>query len=234
MQPSSPLRSRGGQSPPDFSFFPTNPPPRPSQPAHRENVPILLCQGNQPSPFASLLSLIFFEKDDQLPQLRGFIRGTPERSWTPNIISCLASRTSSLARAVGETPVLTLKYQKTGPVYWQSGQISYISILHHGIANRNSRATMATCHTRTQQPTSNSAPLPSPSSQPAQWLYPQAQARNPPPTSQPQATSQQTQGHIQGVNNDTSISKQDFCLIAEAAKRAQMAVLMRDLGEVTL
>ncbi|KAL9011901.1 MAG: hypothetical protein Q9173_003300 [Seirophora scorigena] len=98
-----------------------------------------------------------------------------------------------------------------------------------------SPSTMPTYHTRTQPTaTSNSAPLPSPSSQPSQWLYPQAQARNPPPTSQPQSTSQQPQGHTQGVNDDTSISKQDFCLIAEAAKRAQMAVLMRDLGEVTL
>ncbi|KAL8649491.1 MAG: hypothetical protein Q9210_004360 [Variospora velana] len=59
-----------GQSPPPIHTTE-------AQPAHQRNVPILLCQGNPPSRFASLLSRILFEKDDQLPQLRGFIRGKP-------------------------------------------------------------------------------------------------------------------------------------------------------------
>ncbi|KAI4104780.1 MAG: hypothetical protein L6R37_003053 [Teloschistes peruensis] len=82
---------------------------------------------------------------------------------------------------------------------------------------------------------SASAPLPSPSaSQPAQYFIQQAQARNPPPpNSQPPPSLQQTQGSRSGVT-DTAAAKQDFCVIAEAAKRAQMAVLTRDLGEVTL
>ncbi|KAI4221945.1 MAG: hypothetical protein L6R36_006524 [Xanthoria steineri] len=96
---------------------------------------------------------------------------------------------------------------------------------------------MPPCHSRSQSSAaSSSAPLPSPSAnQPAQYFLQQAQSRNPPPpTSQAQpSSSQQAPGHVQGAQ-DSSIAKQDFCLIAEAAKRAQMAVLMRDLGEVSL
>ncbi|CAO1597761.1 hypothetical protein XANCAGTX0491_001558 [Xanthoria calcicola] len=96
---------------------------------------------------------------------------------------------------------------------------------------------MPPCHSRSQSSAaSSSAPLPSPSAnQPAQYFLQQAQSRNPPPpTSQAQpSSSQQAPGHVHGAQ-DSSIAKQDFCLIAEAAKRAQMAVLMRDLGEVSL
>ncbi|KAL8898898.1 MAG: hypothetical protein Q9192_001845 [Flavoplaca navasiana] len=97
--------------------------------------------------------------------------------------------------------------------------------------------TMPSCQTRSQASAMpNSAPLPSPpTNQPSQYFLQQAQSRNPlAPTSQPQpSSSQQKHGPAQGVQ-DSSMANEDFCLIAEAAKRAQVAVVMRDLGEVTL
>jgi hypothetical protein len=96
----------------------------------------------------------------------------------------------------------------------------------------------------------SSAPLPSPSStQPSNSyftahrhrsssLLPQSHTQG--PTSQPQpqqlfAQSQQTtQGQQYGHPPYPTGNEKGFCLVAEAAKRAQMAVLMRDMGEVAL
>ncbi|KAM0805667.1 hypothetical protein BDR22DRAFT_297086 [Usnea florida] len=99
----------------------------------------------------------------------------------------------------------------------------------------------------------SSAPSTSPSAnQPSQYFPPYPQHRHQTsaslPQSQPatsqsqpqsqlqsQQQSQQQSGQAQQCGNDPSQSKsKDFCVIAEAAKRAQMACLMRDMGEVAL
>ncbi|KAL2038163.1 hypothetical protein N7G274_009111 [Stereocaulon virgatum] len=99
---------------------------------------------------------------------------------------------------------------------------------------------------------SSSAPLPSPSSsQPAQYFpsqpnlhrhrtsisVPQSQA----PTSQPQSQSQEQLQQSQqqatqqyGHEPYGGANQTGFCLIAEAAKRAQMEVTMRDMGDLSL
>lgn len=97
---------------------------------------------------------------------------------------------------------------------------------------------------------STSAPLPSPSAnekqsgqyfpsqqrQRASSSIPQTQAQA--PTSQPQQQPQkfQLQQNPQQYAQDPYATgkEKDFCMVAEAAKRAQMAVLMRDMGEVGL
>jgi len=96
---------------------------------------------------------------------------------------------------------------------------------------------------------STSAPLPSPSASqtPASQYFPQQRHRSSTtisqthaqaPTSQPQSQQQihQTQQGPQQYGHDPYAAgkEKNFCLIAEAAKRAQMAVLMRDMGEVAL
>jgi len=95
----------------------------------------------------------------------------------------------------------------------------------------------------------SSAPLPSPSSsQPSNNYFsthrhrsstsiPQTHTQGPtrePQSQQPFAPSQQAQGQQYGHVPYATGKEEDFCLIAEAAKRAQMAVLMRDMGEVAL
>ncbi|MCJ1272306.1 hypothetical protein MMC21_000092 [Puttea exsequens] len=104
---------------------------------------------------------------------------------------------------------------------------------------------------------STSAPLPSPStSQPSQNYFPShylsqhrrrsstsiPQTSKQAPTSQPQTQGQQQFAQQQqqqalqrcGQGPLSNGKEKDFCLVAEAAKRAQMAVLMRDMGEVAL
>ncbi|KAE8145176.1 hypothetical protein BDV25DRAFT_165228 [Aspergillus avenaceus] len=51
-----------------------------------------------------------------------------------------------------------------------------------------------------------------------------------------QNTSQPSQGQISGSGGPTATAPflRDFSLVAEAAKRAQMSVVMRDLEAVTL
>jgi len=81
-----------------------------------------------------------------------------------------------------------------------------------------------------------SAPQPSPSSQPLQYFPSQPQNRHRTSLTQ----SKESQAPIPrsqpdpGAGTSTKQETKDFCLIAEAAKRAQMACLMRDLGEVAL
>lgn len=92
---------------------------------------------------------------------------------------------------------------------------------------------------------STSAPLPSPSTQQPASYFGSISAR--PPTSQPTHVqlqrippSQQTTSAFIGQRGDgsgmpeTAPFLQDFSLIAEAAKRAQMACLSRDLDEIGL
>jgi hypothetical protein len=95
------------------------------------------------------------------------------------------------------------------------------------------------------------APLPSPSANDLEPVYPRSQSAMPnvsnphfqpsQPQAQPTFSSQQTHpyGHQpqQGVTNNptaTTTFLKDFNLVAEAAKRAQMAVVMRDLESVSL
>ena len=96
---------------------------------------------------------------------------------------------------------------------------------------------------------SSSAPLPSPSaSQPSQYFPSHSQNRRRTSTSLPQSQAptsqskpqsqqqfQQQPGQAQQYGHDPSQGKsKDFCVVAEAAKRAQVACLMRDMGEVAL
>ena len=39
---------------------------------------------------------------------------------------------------------------------------------------------------------------------------------------------------LEGGRREEALALDSFCLVAEAAKRAQMAVLMRDMGECAL
>lgn len=81
-----------------------------------------------------------------------------------------------------------------------------------------------------------SAPLPSPSSQPSQYFPLQTHNRHRTSltqTKEPQVPIPRSQPDA-GAGTSTKPEGKDFCLIAEAAKRAQMACLMRDLGEVAL
>jgi len=95
-----------------------------------------------------------------------------------------------------------------------------------------------------QQPGFASAPLPSPSaqqpagyfgafSQAAPTSHPSQQARIP-QSNQMQAGFSGQRGGSTGGSSETAPFLQDFSLVAEAAKRAQMACLARDLGDVGL
>ena len=55
-------------------------------------------------------------------------------------------------------------------------------------------------------------------------------------THQQQSTRGTSDGTRVGINDSSTSSPflRDFTLVAEAAKRAQLAVVMRDLGDVTL
>lgn len=82
---------------------------------------------------------------------------------------------------------------------------------------------------------SSSAPLPSPSAQqPASYFGSQPSHMQ----QQRMSSRQQQTSHVgqrpAGGPSETAHFLQDFNLIAEAAKRAQMACLSRDLGEVGL
>ncbi|MCJ1224550.1 hypothetical protein MMC12_001195 [Toensbergia leucococca] len=92
---------------------------------------------------------------------------------------------------------------------------------------------------------SSAAPLPSPSTnQPLQYFPPKSQHRHRTSLSHPQPPQSQQQGRIStesemargGADDSTTVTPflRDLNLVAEAAKRAQMAVLMRDMGEVAL
>ena len=95
-------------------------------------------------------------------------------------------------------------------------------------------------------PFGNSAPLPSPSAASSMQNY--FTVRPQQPQSQPQHQQQQQQQQTQrqsqqqgtsypgqrGDGRETAPFLQDFSLLAEAAKRAQMACLERDLGECGL
>lgn len=98
-------------------------------------------------------------------------------------------------------------------------------------------------HLHTQQAGFASAPLPSPSTaQPAGYFnsiahqgptsHPAQQARI--PQSQMPSNYMGQRGGGMGGAPETAPFLQDFSLVAEAAKRAQMACLARDLGEVGL
>ncbi len=95
------------------------------------------------------------------------------------------------------------------------------------------------------------APLPSPTSvrsdqyftslQPQAQQYLQAQHQQQRfPLQVPQAPripppqTQQRQDSISSASSETSLLMKDFSLVAEAAKRAQVAVMTRDLEEVQL
>jgi len=82
------------------------------------------------------------------------------------------------------------------------------------------------------------APLSSPSmNQPGQYFQHHNQASNSVPLQQQQAQQSaqaQTTTQAAGDANATSPFLRDFNLVAEAAKRAQMAVLMRDMEAVGL
>ncbi|SLM36064.1 hypothetical protein LPUS_05489 [Lasallia pustulata] len=78
---------------------------------------------------------------------------------------------------------------------------------------------------------------------PTRTSVPQAQASLPqriPPANQPPPQQQQEQTReemVRGGANDPSASTpflRDLNLVAEAAKRAQMGILMRDMSEVAL
>jgi len=73
---------------------------------------------------------------------------------------------------------------------------------------------------------------------PQQMHQSQAQAhirqQQVPRSQQPGANLYQGQKGDGGGTPDTAPFLQDFNLLAEAAKRAQMAVLMRDMGDVEL
>lgn len=98
---------------------------------------------------------------------------------------------------------------------------------------------VSTMPNSTTQAGTASAPHPSPSaSQPSQYSPQQPKHRHRTSLIQSQPQPEQQQASIprsQPAETTTSPSSQkDFCMIAEAAKRAQMACLMRDMGEVTL
>ena len=90
------------------------------------------------------------------------------------------------------------------------------------------------------------APLPSPSARTAsqQFSWPPPRPRGPPqqpeqpPPVQPHFAQQQPssgQAAPLAASDDTSsLLRNDMSLVAEAARRAQMAVLMRDMGDVVL
>lgn len=100
----------------------------------------------------------------------------------------------------------------------------------------------------TSLPTSEPSPA---SSQPSQYLTSQSQHKKrnslaqppasllPQPRSPSQLQQQQQQQQLGDIaKSDEPLaskpSKGDFCLVAEAAKRAQMQVLMRDMAEFAL
>lgn len=106
----------------------------------------------------------------------------------------------------------------------------------------NSQAYNGQQHLRAQQSGFASAPLPSPSATQTSGSYfntsaptshPAQQARIP-PQMQMQGGFMGQRGGGSGGAPETAPFLQDFSLVAEAAKRAQMACLARDLGEVGL
>lgn len=111
------------------------------------------------------------------------------------------------------------------------------------VASMNNHTQQHT-HLQTQQPGFASAPLPSPSaSQPTTGYFNSISHQA--PTSQPPQQARIPQSQMQtgyvgqrggGVGGapETAPFLQDFNLVAEAAKRAQMACLARDLGDVGL
>lgn len=75
-------------------------------------------------------------------------------------------------------------------------------------------------------PTTGTVPMSSPNALKAQHGHPMM-------TTQHQQQQAQ-QGHQPPSANNAAPYLKDFNLVAEAAKRAQMAVLMRDIDEITL
>ena len=123
-------------------------------------------------------------------------------------------------------------------VYQSTSSLSSISSINTTLAQNSSNML------QTQQAGFTSAPLPSPSSgQPTGYFGSMTQQH--PPTSHP---SQQQQRISQnqtaagtylgqrggGGAPETAPFLKDFNLVAEAAKRAQMACLTRDLGDIGL
>ncbi len=82
-----------------------------------------------------------------------------------------------------------------------------------------------------------SAPLPSPTVHHSSFSFPSIQSRSTDSqassTSSIQSQQQSTQQPVQNYQSSTPYLK-DFNLVATAAKKAQMAVLMRDLDEVAI
>jgi len=91
-------------------------------------------------------------------------------------------------------------------------------------------------------PTFSSAPLPSPSqTQQSPFFGASSAQAHQNQASHPFQHGQQAGNAFQNTNNggagnatETAPFLKDFSLLAEAAKRAQMACLMRDMGEVEL
>ncbi|QIW96455.1 hypothetical protein AMS68_001973 [Peltaster fructicola] len=90
-----------------------------------------------------------------------------------------------------------------------------------------------------QSPFNQSAPLPSPLTQQPATYFGSMSVAAAPPQAQRNPSSNQIPGYAgqRGDNGQAPVTApflDNFNLVAEAAKRAQMACLMRDLGDVEL
>ncbi|TAQ88083.1 hypothetical protein B7494_g3621 [Chlorociboria aeruginascens] len=102
----------------------------------------------------------------------------------------------------------------------QSLAASYFPSKANFNSNSNSNSTSTSTSTQSSAPTSAPQSFPPPA---------QSQSQ-----SQPQAQAQTQQQRPPPVTDAASPFLRDFNLVAEAAKRAQMAVLMRDMEAVGL
>lgn len=136
---------------------------------------------------------------------------------------------------------------QTTSTFHSSSSVSSIS----SIASNSSQSSTLPSHQGSPDfstATWSSAPLPSPSQSPLQPqsqyfdAYMQSQQRQQQPPQQDEAYMRQRQQSfdfqaqrgMQGGQPNTAPFLQDFSLLAEAAKRAQMACLMRDIDDMEL